>query len=127
MLDSVHHTDIAAALDMDWIDAALGLLNLDIPKSVHPRGYRGFADMSGGRSDSAALAIAHFDPDSKQIIVDAVRRWQPPFSPEAVVNDMAEILGNNETFRSAGLYVFERTASSEFGSRSEQCRRRWRD
>ena len=48
--------------------------------------------MSGGRSDSATLAIAHTEPDQPEVFVDLIRRWSPPFSPESVVNDMAECL-----------------------------------
>ena len=85
-------TDIAGALEMAWIDAALVLPNLDRPRSVHARPYRAFADMSGGRHDSAALSIAHCEPGSDTVIVSLVRRWSPPFSPEAVVREMAELI-----------------------------------
>ena len=86
-------SDISAALDADWIDAALCLKNLDLPKSTDPRPYVGFADMSGGRIDSATLAIAHCEPNQPCVIVDLVRRWPPPFSPESVVKQMADCLG----------------------------------
>ena len=85
-------SDIAAALDIDWIDAALCLPNLDLPVSVHPRSYQAFADMSGGRRDSATLAIAHHEPEDDLVHVDCVRRWSPPFSPQGVVDEMAEAL-----------------------------------
>ena len=87
-------TDIAAALDVDWIDAALILPNLDRPKSEHARQYRAFVDMASGRGggDAATLAIAHCEPDSDTVIVSLVRRWAPPFSPEGVVQDMAELV-----------------------------------
>lgn len=85
-------SDIAAALDIDWIDAALCLPNLDRPLSVHSRNYQAFADMSGGRRDSAALAVAHHEPEDDLVHVDCVRRWSPPFSPQGVVEEMAECL-----------------------------------
>ncbi|MCH7644605.1 MAG: hypothetical protein IH974_07180 [Myxococcales bacterium] len=85
-------TDIAAALDPDWIEAVLILPNLDLPRSVHPRSYRAFTDMSGGRSDSAALSISHVEPGSDIVTVSLVRRWVPPFSPEGVVQEMAALL-----------------------------------
>lgn len=85
-------TDIAGALEMAWIAAALTLPNLDRLRSVHARPYRAFGDMSGGRSDSAALSIAHCEPGSDTVIVSLVRRWSPPFSPEAVVREMAELI-----------------------------------
>ena len=36
----------------------------------------------GGRGDDAALAIAHRDAESQKIVVDLIRRWRPPFSPD---------------------------------------------
>lgn len=85
-------TDRAAALERVWVDNALSLPNLDRPRSEHTRPYRAFVDMSGGRSDSAALAIAHMEPDGDEVIVSCVRRWVPPFSPESVAEQMAEIV-----------------------------------
>jgi len=52
--------------------------------------YAGFADMSGGRRDSAALAIAH--RDNRKIILDYIREWKAPFSPYSVAGEMASEL-----------------------------------
>jgi len=49
--------------------------------------YAGFADMSGGRSDSAGLAIAH--KDNRKVILDYLREWKAPFSPYSVAGEMA--------------------------------------
>jgi len=49
--------------------------------------YAGFADMSGGRSDSATLAIAH--KDNRKVILDYIREWKAPFSPYSVAGEMA--------------------------------------
>jgi hypothetical protein len=56
--------------------------------------YVGFVDPSGGSSDSMTLAIAHSEtPSSNRIIVlDAISERKPPFSPEAVVEEFAELL-----------------------------------
>lgn len=112
-------SDVSAALDPAWIDGALCLPNLDAPPSPHSRPYVAFADMSDGRSDSAALAVAHTEPDQPHVFVDLLRRWPPPFSPESVVQQMADcarlyglhsVLGDNysaeltvELFRKAGV------------------------
>ena len=85
-------SDLKAFLDQAKVNEALRDRDLDRPCSPHERPYRAFVDFSGGRKDSAALAISHMEPDSEEVIVDAVRRWQPPFSPEAVVREMAELL-----------------------------------
>lgn len=51
------------------------------------RKYRAFADLSGGRMDDAALAIAH--KDGRKVVLDFVRRWRPPHSPYDVIKEMA--------------------------------------
>lgn len=52
--------------------------------------YFAFADLSGGRSDDAALAVAH--KVGETVIVDLAKRWKPPFDPRAVIGEMAATL-----------------------------------
>ncbi|MDD2901556.1 MAG: hypothetical protein PHU44_03910, partial [Syntrophales bacterium] len=52
--------------------------------------YLGFVDPSGGRADSAALAVAHAEGD--RVILDLARRWPAPHDPAQVVGEMAGIL-----------------------------------
>lgn len=52
--------------------------------------YFAFVDPSGGSADSMTLAIAHLE--GKVAILDAVRERKPPFSPEAVVSEFADLL-----------------------------------
>jgi hypothetical protein len=52
--------------------------------------YFAFVDISGGRSDDAALAVAH--RELGKIVLDYVRSWRPPFSPDDVVGEMVEEL-----------------------------------
>jgi hypothetical protein len=57
--------------------------------------YMGFVDPSGGASDSFALAIAHPENPTGQkrvIVLDAIAERRPPFSPEAVAEEFAELL-----------------------------------
>jgi hypothetical protein len=54
--------------------------------------YCGFVDPSGGSSDSMTLCIAHLDAPRETAIVDVLREFKPPFSPEATVIDMAKTL-----------------------------------
>lgn len=57
----------------------------------HPgTSYFAFVDVSGGRQDDSALAIAH--KEGRRIILDLVRAWHPPFSPQAVVAQQADLL-----------------------------------
>src|SRR5262249_42169904 len=52
--------------------------------------YHGFADLSGGRGDDAALAVAH--KEGRKAVIDLLCRYRPPFSPQEVVGRMAEEL-----------------------------------
>jgi hypothetical protein len=53
--------------------------------------YRAFVDAAGGSgSDSMTLCIAHLETDI--VVIDAVREVRPPFSPNAVVSDFANLL-----------------------------------
>jgi hypothetical protein len=52
--------------------------------------YVGFVDPSGGSGSSFTIAIAH--AENGKGILDCVREAKPPFSPEAVVFEYAELL-----------------------------------
>lgn len=54
--------------------------------------YNGFTDPSGGSRDSMTLAIAH--NEDGVTVVDAIRERKPPFSPEAVVSEFADLLAD---------------------------------
>jgi hypothetical protein len=73
--------------------------------------YSAFCDPSGGSSDSMTLAVVH--RESEHAILDAVREFKPPFSPESVVAEFAMLLKtyriNSVTGdRYAGLWPRER-------------------
>jgi hypothetical protein len=54
--------------------------------------YRAFVDPSGGSGqDSMTLAIGHRDRDGRGVL-DAIRERRPPFSPEAVTDEFANLL-----------------------------------
>lgn len=55
-----------------------------------PQPYSAFADLSGGRSDAASLAIAH--KAGPNVVVDMVRNYKPPFNPHAIIGEMAKEL-----------------------------------
>lgn len=52
--------------------------------------YDAFVDPSGGSSDSFTLAICHTENNRK--ILDCVRAVSPPFAPDAVVKEFADLL-----------------------------------
>lgn len=77
--------DVAAFLPREVIE------NLVVKNrfSLMPRRgirYFAFCDVSGGRGDDAALAIAH--REGRKVVIDHVRRWKPPFNPHEAVGDM---------------------------------------
>ena len=53
--------------------------------------YFAFADISGGRSDDAALGIGHQN-EKKTVVIDFLKRYRPPHSPYAVIQSMSEEL-----------------------------------
>jgi hypothetical protein len=52
--------------------------------------YQAFCDLSGGRHDDATLAVAH--AEGRTVVLDLLRRYKPPFSPQDVVQRMADEL-----------------------------------
>jgi hypothetical protein len=54
--------------------------------------YVGFVDAAGGSGgDSMTCAVAHFEPKDGIVILDAVRKVKPRFSPESVVREFAKL------------------------------------
>jgi hypothetical protein len=53
--------------------------------------YTAFVDLSGGRVDDSALAIAHRG-DGRKVVIDSLKRWRPPHNPHEVVGKMVEEL-----------------------------------
>jgi hypothetical protein len=54
--------------------------------------YVAFVDPSGGSQDAFTLAVAH--AEGERAILDCVRERRPPFSPEAVVQEFAQVLAS---------------------------------
>lgn len=50
-------------------------------------GYRAGVDLSGGRTDSAALCVVH--KEDGRIVQDFIREWSAPHNPYAVVAEVA--------------------------------------
>ena len=74
--------------------------------------YVAFADLSGGRGDDAALAIAHKD-EERTVVIDFAKRWKPPFNPNEVVSLMCKELKRYHVTRITGDNY-----AAEFVSRS---------
>ncbi|MHC1769014.1 MAG: hypothetical protein AB9869_32810 [Verrucomicrobiia bacterium] len=81
--------DVAAFVPRALIEALVvpGRFEL-LPRTATD--YRAGADLSGGRSDAAALVIAH--KENGKLVQDCARVWTAPYNPFAVVADMAATL-----------------------------------
>ena len=81
---------------------------------THTCQYVGFCDMSGGRADDAALAIGH--RANGKVVVDLLRQYRPPFSPNAVITEMSDELQRYGLRRVTGdNYAAEFVAMSFMG------------
>jgi hypothetical protein len=81
--------DIESFISKEALDAVTNWRALELPP-LPGRRYEGFVDPSGGSNDSFTLTIAHKDDDVA--VLDVARERRPPFSPEAVVTEFAEVL-----------------------------------
>jgi hypothetical protein len=78
---------------------SLDVLTRLITPGVRERGpswtnrYVAFADPAGGAGgDSMTLAISHHDRGADTVLLDVLREARPPFNPERVVEEFAEVL-----------------------------------
>jgi hypothetical protein len=82
--------DISSFLDDATIERAIAHGRpLELPPLPQHR-YSAFLDPSGGRHDAMTLCIGH--KDKQNWIADVIRGKQPPFNPEAVVEEFVELL-----------------------------------
>jgi hypothetical protein len=86
--------DIASFVAREVVDAAVVPGRYELPR-LGEFFYMAFVDASGGSgSDSMTLAIAHYEGEqAERRILDCVREWVPPFSPDEVTREAAAVLG----------------------------------
>lgn len=82
-------TDIATFVDRQVVESATIPERYELPPLAGVT-YSAFCDPSGGSADSYTLAISHRERDLG--ILDCIRERRPPFSPEAVTIEYAELL-----------------------------------
>jgi hypothetical protein len=80
-------SDIESFVSFEVVTACVGDYVEMAPLSKHR--YSAFTDPSGGSADSFTLAISHREGD--RVLIDAMREVQPPFSPEAVIDELASL------------------------------------
>lgn len=85
--------DVEAFLDPEAIRAVTVPGRRELPPREGVQ-YVAFVDPSGGSQDSFTLAIAHTEGSAEDAVgvLDAVRERRPPFSPDDVVQEFAELL-----------------------------------
>ena len=118
--DSEWRDDLAALYSSEAVDMAL-CLGADIPFRQGIQ-YKAFVDPSGGRRDSAALAIAHRG-EKGRVIVDFMTERKAPHDPHQVAAAFAEVLKSYQIFSVTGDRYggsWPETAYKEHGIRYEQ-------
>jgi hypothetical protein len=80
-------SDIESFVSFEVVTACVGDYVEMAALSKHR--YSAFTDPSGGSSDSFTMAISH--REGERIFIDAIREVQPPFSPEAVIDEFASL------------------------------------
>lgn len=78
--------------------------------------YTAFCDMSGGSSDDATLAIAHYDLIKEKIILDLItsQTGLPPFNPRHAVKKFAKLLKKYNVYSVTGDRFAGRTFRQDF-------------
>jgi hypothetical protein len=87
---AIFRSDCEKFITLEIVRACVG--NYSIRHFDSGQRYFAFTDPSGGSSDAWTLALAHREGD--HIHVDAVLGRAPPFSPQAVVAEFAQVLRN---------------------------------
>jgi hypothetical protein len=92
-------TDREALLTREALDAVTVPGRYELPPVAGIR-YFAWTDPSGGSADSWATSISHRDGD--RVLIDAIREHRPPFSPDTVVEELAELLKTYSCMRVTG-------------------------
>jgi hypothetical protein len=106
--------DVATFLPRDVIESVVVKGRAELPP-ITGHDYAAFVDLSGGRVDDAALAIAH--RERERVVLDLVRQWKPPFSPDRVVGEMVTILNRYRIERAVGDNYSAEFVKAAFESR----------
>jgi hypothetical protein len=104
-------SDIEAFVSREAVEACVVPGRYELP-AVGGVVYSAFFDAAGGSgTDSQTICVSH--RDGERVIVDAIREVKPPFSPELVVQDFAQLIKSYRIStvtadRFAGAWVAER-------------------
>jgi hypothetical protein len=126
VIDAALERDLEAAAAeylSRWRDDLSGLFDRELVEGAVDRGVvvrpRGAAhshvarvDVSGGRGDPFALAVAH--DEGGTAVLDAVKEWRPPFNLATVVKEASELLRQYGITTLAGDHYGEDWPVEEF-------------
>jgi hypothetical protein len=92
---SVERSDVASFLDAALVDGCTRPEPRELPfRLTLPNGtpisYFAGIDVSGGRGDATAVAVAHAEGD--RVVIDACRRFPAPHDPAAIAASVASFL-----------------------------------
>jgi hypothetical protein len=82
-------SDVEGFLTREIVDACTVSGRYELPR-LHGVVYHGFCDPSGGAADEMTLCVAHREKEIA--IIDCIRAVRPPFSPDSVCNEFADVL-----------------------------------
>jgi hypothetical protein len=82
-------SDIESFISREVVEQCVVHERYEMPPITGMR-YNAFVDPSGGSKDSMTLAISHVE--NKRKILDVIREVRPPFNPDSVVNEFADLL-----------------------------------
>lgn len=111
-------TDIESFISREAVDACVISGRYELPPT-EGIAYAAFLDAAGGSgADAMCVAISHREGD--RAVLDAIRVVEPPFSPEEVAREFAQVLKSyriKKVFgdRWAGLWPRERLESHGIG------------
>ena len=82
-------TDVETFVSREAVEACVAL-GVRERAPVSDLDYEGFVDPSGGSADSMTLCVGHREGEA--VVIDALREVRPPFSPDGVAAEFAQLL-----------------------------------
>lgn len=108
--NSIWRDDVGLFIPRETVEACV-LEGMDQLLPRRDTKYYSFVDVSGGRGDDAALAIAH--REGGKLLIDYIGRWKAPFDPERVIGEMVQVLKSYFQERTTGdAYAAEFNSSA---------------
>jgi hypothetical protein len=93
--------DVGQFIDRDIILACTMSGVRELPPAATVT-YKAGVDPSGGSSDSFTVCVGHLDSQRDTCVVDAIREIIAPFSPEAAVAELSQLLKSYRVTRVTG-------------------------